>query len=231
MNNFQEPIFITGCARSGTSLIGSIIHSCGCFGGDMSGPTKYNKKGMFENIKIRNVMVKPLLINMGCDPLGQYPLPNPNILLLDTYVAYDWKYKMLEILVLEGLKQNMRWFYKGAKLALIWPLWKKAFPDGKYLIVRRSDKDIIQSCLKTGFMRNFDNAEGWQWWIDRYKECFQSMLENFNCREIWPSKIINNNYEELISILDWLELDYDIKKIKECPDVSLWHYRAGEING
>ena len=34
----KDPILITGCARSGTSMIAGVINICGAFGGDMAGP-------------------------------------------------------------------------------------------------------------------------------------------------------------------------------------------------
>ena len=42
----KNPIIITGCARSGTSLTAGVINICGAGGGEMSGATIYNKKGM-----------------------------------------------------------------------------------------------------------------------------------------------------------------------------------------
>ena len=71
-----EPILITGAARSGTSLTAGIISICGAFGGNTTGSTPYNRNGQFENSHIRNRIVKPYLVRMGVDKLGQYPLPD-----------------------------------------------------------------------------------------------------------------------------------------------------------
>ena len=43
----KEPILITGCARSGTSMVAGIINMSGAFGGVMAGPNKNNQKGNF----------------------------------------------------------------------------------------------------------------------------------------------------------------------------------------
>ena len=64
-----DPILVTGAARSGTSMTAGIIHLCGAFGGKLSGPTTYNKKGMFENGTIRNELVKPFFSAIGADRL------------------------------------------------------------------------------------------------------------------------------------------------------------------
>ena len=53
-------IFITGAARSGTSLTAGVIKLSGAWMGSTSGPTIYNKKGMFENGDIRERCIKPL---------------------------------------------------------------------------------------------------------------------------------------------------------------------------
>jgi hypothetical protein len=55
----KDPILITGAARSGTSMTAGVINICGAFGGVLSGPNKNNKKGMFENNRIRQDIAKP----------------------------------------------------------------------------------------------------------------------------------------------------------------------------
>ena len=46
MNHIMEPILITGAARSGTSMSAGVVSLCGAWGGELSGPNVYNKKGM-----------------------------------------------------------------------------------------------------------------------------------------------------------------------------------------
>ena len=72
----NDPIFITGCARSGTSMTAGVINYCGAFGGQVAGATKNNRKGMFENNAIRELIVKPILRKHKFDPMGQNPLPD-----------------------------------------------------------------------------------------------------------------------------------------------------------
>jgi hypothetical protein len=94
----REPILITGCARSGTSMVAGVINRCGAFGGKMSGPNSNNQKGMFENAVIRNSIVKPYLRQIGVDHLGQYPLPNIENLL----IPRDWKWKVEQVMIDQG---------------------------------------------------------------------------------------------------------------------------------
>lgn len=98
----KEPILITGCARSGTSMTAGIFHTCGVWGGVMGGANRYNKKGTFENSAIRQSIVKLFLKEIGVDPLGQNPLPDINSL----PKVDDWRDRILETLVHQGLEDE-----------------------------------------------------------------------------------------------------------------------------
>ena len=99
-----NPILITGCARSGTSLVAGIFNICGAFGGEISGPTIYNKKGIFENAFIREMLVKPWLENVGADPMGQSPLPDREY---DIDIDINWKRQVMKEFEKEGYKDLM----------------------------------------------------------------------------------------------------------------------------
>ena len=51
----QSPILVTGCARSGTSLVAGIVNICGAFGGVTRPGNPANEKGLFENISIQEI--------------------------------------------------------------------------------------------------------------------------------------------------------------------------------
>lgn len=226
------PILITGCARSGTSLVAGAIHMCGAFGGIMSGPNPANRKGMFENTVIRENITKSYLRQLGVDPLGQWPLPDINNL----SIPIDWKARVEKVIVEQGYKEG-KWMYKGAKMALFWPVWHYAFPRAKWVIVRRKPGDIANSCLQTGFMRAFRNRtiqraigvpserEGWLWWVKRHIHCFVSMIEEgLNCFQIWPERMVEGDYEQLMSLMEWLGLEWN-SKVLEFIDPRLWKAR------
>ena len=222
----KPPILITGCARSGTSMTAGVVNICGAWGGECSGPTRYNKRGMFENAGIRNNLIKPLLRAMGVDPMGQYPLPDPNHITIQNGNAEQWRNSILRHMRREGLKDDQPWFYKGAKLCLIWPLWHRAFPDAKWIIIRRADEGIINSCLKTSFMHAFDNAEGWQWWVNQHKLRFREMYEShLNMVVTYPAKMIAGDFSEMESVIDWLGLTWDERQVKEFISPDLWHHK------
>jgi len=207
----RSPILITGCARSGTSMVAGVINICGAFGGNMSGPNRNNERGMFENAKIRNQIVKPFFRSIGADPLGQYPLPDIDGLI----IPRDWRFRVEKVMMDEGYTEGP-WMYKGAKMCLMWPVWHFAFPDAKWVIVRRKTSDIIRSCQKTAFMRAFTMPnkmkavgastpeEGWLWWVHQHEKRFVEMInEGLNVHVVWPERMVDGDYSQMKSLIEW----------------------------
>lgn len=218
----RPPILITGCARSGTSMTAGIIYLCGGFGGYLSGPTPNNKKGMFENNNIRDNVVKPYLKSIGMDPLGQRPLPTLDDLTPMRNLASEVEYVLKD----EGYQEDV-WFYKGAKMCLMWPLWQRAFPDAKWIIVRRYDRDIINSCMRTGFMRAFKDEAGWQSWVDHHRERFEEMQEVLDVREVWPSEFVRGNFAPIKMIVEWIGLEWNQEEVTQFIEPAFWSEADG----
>ncbi len=218
----QDPILITGCARSGTSLIAGIINICGAFGGKTTGATRYNQRGQFENDYIRDQIVKPYLASMDCDRLGQWPLPERGNLKR----APKWGEDIRQVLKDDGYKEGP-WYYKGAKMCLVWPTWAKAFPTAKFLIVRRRDDEIINSCLNTRFMRHFKTESGWQKWIDWHKECFEEMLADtqMDVQEVWPEHAVRGDMSQMRDVVKRFKLKWDEDAVRHFVTPKLWHGR------
>jgi hypothetical protein len=122
------------------------------------------------------------------------------------------------------------WYYKGAKMCLIWPLWHKAFPDAKWVIVRRDDEDIINSCLRTGFMKKHATREGWQGWVDHHKARFVEMKEaGLDVVEVWPTAFINGNYSLIRETIIGLGLSWNRDAVRGFVDPDL--YTEVDSNG
>lgn len=219
----SSPILITGAARSGTSMTAGVINICGAFGGEMSGPNKNNKKGMYENNRIRQTIVKPYLKSIGCDPLGQKPLPSTQqIFNVSEDQASRWKDKILQVFNDEGYGSGPL-FYKGAKMCLIWFLWHTAFPDAKWVIVRRDKNDIARSCMQTNFMRAYRDVVGWLRWVEEHEKRFSQMeIAGLNIREVWPTKMIDGDFSEIKGVIKWLGLDYRDEMVRAFIEPALW---------
>lgn len=229
-------ILITGAARSGTSLVAGLIDGAGVFGGLTSPPNMYNKKGMFENHHIRNNVVKPFLREIGADPMCQYPLPVLGRLLQNKTAVLQFKERFLGTLQKQEYNSG-KWYYKGAKLCLMWPLYKEIFPECKYVIVRRSDDDIVNSCMRTGFMHAFtkrenqravgarNEAEGWHWWVQQHRTRFEQMRTTLQAGEVWPERMMYGDYSEIKALFKWLDIEFDEQKAREFIDPKLYKTR------
>ena len=228
----KDPILITGAARSGTSMVAGIVNLCGAFGGELAGPTKFNKKGMFENNEIREKIVKPFLLNLNCDPMGQKPLPET--FQVKKFLSEGYDPGILRDAVLEVIRKqggdNRIWFYKGAKMCLLWPVWDAAFPGAKWIIVRRDVEDIISSCLRTGFMRAYTRRSGWLMWVAAHETKFEEMIfSKLDIMEVWPQRMINGDFSEMQIVLNHLGLEWDKEKVLDFIDYRLW--KQGQKNG
>jgi len=219
-----SPIIVTGCARSGTSLVAGVLHICGAWIGDCTGPTRWNKKGQFENEFIRDELTKPFLKSIGADPMGQDPLPPLGWQSAHFAQGISWREKVVEAVKAQGYTGDRPWMFKGAKACLIWPIWKEAFPRAKWVVVRRPDEKIIDSCMRTSFMRKRNTRESWKEWVEYHKEKFLQMEEaGLNMRDIWPFQNGEANMGFFEVLVYSLGLTWDAQKVDAFIDPDLLH--------
>lgn len=223
----QDPILVTGAARSGSGIIAGAFVKCGAFGGIMT-----NKRGLYENDKVRDLLVKPYLQDTGVDPLGQFPLPDTNSMLIPRH----WRSQVQEIMEEEGYTGGP-WMYKDSRIGLMWPIWHYAFPNAKWILVRRRTGDIVDSCKKTAYMAAYKNQanleainvttedEGWKWWIhEQEKRWVEMMNEGVNVKVIWPERMVDGDYRQFHETLEWAGLKWN-PNIYNFVDTLLWTSR------
>jgi hypothetical protein len=191
----HKPILITGVPRSGSSMIAGAVHRCGGYGG--AELTKMN-----SNPHVSSLMSE-ILSHLKADPGGRFPLP--------TETRLDKPIKNLSNRLYESVGSPYNtWFVKDSRLLLTWKLWNAAFPDAYWIIVKRKDEDIIQSCMKTHYMNTFLDEAGWQWLIDQYKEKYDQMAYTVkNLYVIHPEKMIVDDYSEFRKGIEWMGLDWN----------------------
>lgn len=205
-----NPIFVTGIERSGTSIIARILHGCGAYTGKVT--------PRYENYWIReyvNAYYHSILGASGNE--WQWPLPNIEKLT----IPIKWKHDIMTLLAKQDILNGTPWLYKSARLCQIWPVWNYAFPNARWIIVRRRTGDIIQSCMKTSYMRAFKDEEirravgvenerdGWLWWVHEHEKRFVEMIEQgLNCKIIWPERMVSGDYEQVYEMLDWVGLPW-----------------------
>lgn len=191
-------ILITGCARSGTSLTAGILRAC----------------GLNEHTGVRDKIVKPYLTSIGADRMGQSRLPE----LEDLKPAPDWRAR-----VTRAIGQPEPWGYKCAKACLIWPLWVEHFPDAKWVIVRRDKERIIDSCLRTHFMRAHKDRVGWGAWADGYIKRLEELKWEADCIEVWPDDAVKGDVEAYRPVVEFCGLDWNEDAVRAEINPRQWH--------
>ena len=204
MNKIMKvnPILIRGAERSGSSMIAKIMDMCDVFSG--------NCNNMYESKKTNTL----------------YRYYSDGTLFPDTSlidIPVGWGDRIIEILKGEGWK-GQDWMMKGSKIAQYWPIWHYSFPDAKWLIVRRRTGDVVQSCMKTGYMRQFKNPdvlrmkgfeleeEGWIWWVHQYEKKFIELIQvGANARIIWPERMVDGDFSQIKETIEWLGLNWNNK--------------------
>jgi hypothetical protein len=200
-----EPIFVTGAERSGSTLIARILKESGCWSGECN--------TMFENSRIHSL---------------HHQLQRDETIFPCTAMPVNWRDEVLGILKDEEWHDEP-WFVKGSVLTQHWPIWNFAFPDAKWLIIRRRTADVIESCMKTGYMKTFRNGKnlkqlglederaGWLWWIHQYEKRFVEMIQaGLNCRIVWPDRMVPEpvynppvQFQQIQETIKWLGLDWN----------------------
>ena len=218
----DKPIFVLGLARSGTSLVAGTLEIWGAWlGRTVPGGGPENPKGFFENVVLREHINKRILFNLGCDPLGVQKLP-------DLYKLPDipnFSEIIEQIIRAEGYKEDRRWLFKDAKLTLLWPVYKAAFPNAQWIIVRRNEEEIIHSCLRTFFMvQHSKDPVFWKRWADEYLFRLDKLKESeVWWREIWPQDLVRGNLSVLCQIVRDLELEWNELGVTNFIDPNYWH--------
>jgi hypothetical protein len=210
MSNPQlhSPIFVTGIERSGSSIVGRIINLSGAWAGNIT--------DMYENIQIKKLLDAYYEL-LGVDKRGQYPLPDTGKLIIPT----NWGDKVESIVATE-MRKDKPWMLKGSRLCQTWPVWHYAFPNAKWVIVRRRPGDIIDSCLKTGYINAYKDKQGWLDWIHLHENIFVEMIQaGLNCKQVWPERIAAGDYLQIREMVEWVGLEWDYN-IKEAIDPLMW---------
>ena len=114
---FKRPLFILGLPRSGTSLVAGMLKKMGFWCGSTVAGDGNNPKGYFEHSHIRETVIKKQLRDLGCDPLGVSKLPELESLPIDGGLRKT----IFTLVKRDGYRDQRPWFYKDAKLSLLWP--------------------------------------------------------------------------------------------------------------
>jgi hypothetical protein len=212
----RQIVLITGAARSGTSMVAGVLHACGLnLGGPLVGPTEWNPRGFFEHRPIRQKVIKPLLRELGCDHRGQGKLPPRGVMVPPARINRPRKQINVRLNGGQG--------YKDAKLLLLWPIFRRAFPNARWVLVRRDPKEIVDSCIRTPFMKKRQFKAGWIEWVQEHEFRMNDLKESgANVCEIWPDPHEPECFREAVEFCG-LRWDQSAVRSRLVPDA--WHER------
>lgn len=225
--SFESPIFVAGTARSGTSLFAGILKICGAWLGETEpGGEGVNPDGFFENKAIRDGVVKQIMNDHDCDPLGVQKIPD--IRKLKASLNLD---EIIRALITQQGYEDGQWAYKDAKLSLLWPIFLNKFPKARWIVVRRNTDDIVDSCMRTWFMKAHCQDPGfWKIWVDAYVARTELLkTKTALVREIWPEEFIQGDRKELKQVIEWLGLEYKPAEIDKFINKGYWHCKQKAI--
>ncbi|MEJ8571238.1 sulfotransferase [Microbaculum marinum] len=204
-------IFITGCARSGTSLTAKILRAHGCWLGE---PAEVNV--LYENVVVRDGILKPYLRWVGADPLGQGVLPDTDLLPLKP----GFQEAIAEVFA--GKPEPHA--YKDAKIALVWQAFAFAYPEAKWVLVRRVAEKIIDSCVRTPFMAaHGSDRRAWARWVFEHERRFDRMkATGLDLIETWPADYIRDP-EAFRPVAEHCGLEFKSASVEAAVDRGVWH--------
>jgi len=209
----SKPIFITGSPRSGKTIIAGALQTCGVGCGVSS--------KMLENIQIGNRICSRILHEAGQDPDGYIVRLSPT-----TYFhpIPEFKQQIDEVREVEGFDDGF-WFFKSAKILLMWQQFLYAYPEAKFIIIRRRRADIIASCMKTNYMQAYQDERGWGYMVDAYLEKIEELKNSTaDWMEIWPEEMASGNYQPMYELYRWLKVPWNTK-VLTYVDPKFWKVR------
>lgn len=203
-------------------MIAGALGICGAWtGSTVPGGGTENPKGFFEHTVIRELVIKKILKDLGCDPLGVRKLP-PADLQIEVIGLADIIKSIIEK---DGYRHDRPWMLKDAKLTLLWSVYRKAFPDATWLLVRRDEEGFINSCLRTSFMKQHSrDPDFWKNYAEEYRVRIDALTASgANVLEISSPDVINGKFDQFREVLARLGLTFREDELKEFISPDYWH--------
>jgi hypothetical protein len=224
---FNHPIFVLGLPRSGTSMVAGSLGICGAWTGSTVPGNPENPKGFFEHVVIREHIVRKMLVDLGYDPMGVRKLP-PVDLQIEVQGLADIIRGIVER---DGYQFNVPWLIKACKLTLLWPVFKKAFPDATWIIVRRDEEGLIDSCLRTSFMKHHSpDRNFWKNFSEEYRIRLDALKNSgANVLEISTPEMISGNFDHFREAVSQLGLTYREEELMEFISPAYWHGNTQKV--
>lgn len=204
---FKQLILITGVERSGSTLISRVLQLCDANVGFA------NK--MRENVSLRALSSRTVKsTSFECFMPTYDKISN----------VENWRELVGLALSEQTIPQSMPFVYKDSQIAQLWPLWKDAYPNAKWIIVRRRTGDILNSLKETAYMRRFKSTkniklvgvesekDAWLWWVHQYESRFRDLIETgIDHRVVWPERMRDGDFDQMKEVVEWCNLTWNVE--------------------
>ena len=215
----RRPILIAGLPRSRTSMTMRILARHGVWVGDTMKATSANPVGFFENVSLKDQVIKKVLADLGADPNGVTSLPDIANMPILPVLANG----IMQVIAKEGYDGTAPWAFKDPKLTLLWPVFASAFPDAHWIIPRRDRKSVIRSLTEVHFMRRHSSdPEYWAMFCAAYDQRLD-LLAHSGARvsHIDTDALVNGDYAALAAVLTAAGVAPDPRIFRDAIDPDL----------
>lgn len=206
----RRPVLVTGLPRSATSMTMRLLHDHGLWLGDTVQGNRENPQGYFENRAIRDGIVKPLLADLGADPLGVRKLPDWDVL----PPCPPLSRQIARALRREGYDESGPWGFKDPKLSLLWQMFDRSYPQAIWVIVTRQRDKVIDSLCRTSFMaRHSTSPEYWKPFCNAYDHRL-NRLRSSGARvyDVDSDALSDGDFDQIRPVLDAAGLEFNADK-------------------
>lgn len=222
---FEQPTIITGPYRGGTSLVAGIFNLCGAWIGPSMPANRFNPKGYFENEGLKSLLHFMLQMS-GYNDSDNLP-PDE---LIKTRSPDRFRHVFESAIAASGYMGG-QWAIKNPKIAFFWHYFDDAYPDAKWVVVRRPSEQVVASIsrvnpftvspVKLPMTRDRLNAI-----VKGYQERLDSLVRNLppdRVREVDSKKIVEGDLEQLRDVIAWTGLQFDEAAVSGFIEPSHYH--------
>lgn len=226
----MNPTIITGCHRSGTSLVSGLLYKCGMYLGPenrLLPPGGDNPTGFWENKDIMTLNGK-ILLSCGGDWVRPKIVTIGESLSIEEYEMF--KTKALNIISSEFFEHSW-WGMKDPRFCFTLSFWYNLFPHMQVIVCLRDPYAVKASLERRS--KDFPRDRGLSLWEEYNKACLYNVSRfPVPCKVVKYDSFFEDSDKALKSLLDWLDISVTSKRREEARSLisaSLKHHK-GEMD-
>lgn len=229
---------VTGCEKTGTSLVAGILHHCGVFGGaapELEKNSYGNPKGCFENQLVKNGICKPFLLGKGLFNVRRLPprFAGKSLDWFDPAIAgpapENLRRRVMAALMADGWDGEAPVFFKGPFLVRMPKAMCDAFPEARWLLVRRNTQHAMEDRLRTRFCDPVQQVDGdGNYLPDDILRCANEAMDQIrehtgNAADIWPEKMIWGQWAAMRAEVEMAGGSWDQEEVEWFADPNTFY--------